>query len=54
MFDDVISNDRIFAEALSMILENQRELMMHLGVMDRNDSNDYLIDRMKEDLEKIE
>lgn len=54
MCDEVISNDRIFAEALSMILENQRKLMMHFRVMDRNDNNDYWIDRMKKDLEEVE
>lgn len=54
MFDEVISNDRIFAEALSMILENQRKLMMHFGVMNRNDNSDYWIDEMKKDLEDVE
>ena len=54
MFSKVISNDEIFAEALSMILENQRKLMMHFGVISRNDGNDYWIDRMKKDLEDIE
>ena len=53
MFDEVVSNDRIFAEALSMILENQRKLMMHFGVISRSNMDDYWIDRMKEKLEDV-
>lgn len=54
MFDKVISNDRIFAEALSLILKNQEKMMIHFGLAEEWDSEIFWIGEMRKDLGKVE
>lgn len=54
MFDEVISNDRIFAEALSLILKNQEKIMIRLGLAEEWDSETFYINEMRKDLDKVE
>ena len=54
MFDKVISNDRIFAEALSLILKNQERIMVYLKLAEEGGSEVYWINEMRKDLDKVE
>ena len=54
MFDEVISNDRIFAEALSLILKNQERMMIRLGLAEEWDSETFWISEMRKELDEVE
>lgn len=46
--------DRIFAEALSLILKNQAKMMIHLGLVEEWGSEIFWIGEMRKDLDKVE